>query len=337
MAAWRLFRKSFLFGIPFLLWIIAAITIDPFDYFDLSHVIPEPIKVANAASLNEMLFNMMKEVHHPSENLIIGDSRVENFSLDQIKAITGLNYHRLSSNALKLNEAVDLFWFANKQKRVSHVVFGLNFNQYNEYAFADRAHSVEAVIRNPLLYVFDRSVAQAAYYVLKAYVSGKPAFSSVPPMTREEFWNYIVTVRATEHYSRYQHPDRLYRRLQDMVAFAKAQHTEVTFVIVPHHTDFQRRVQDFGLDVEADRFRQDLKELAVRVVDYDYPNEITANRSNFKDPIHCNDAISSIIVNEVFSGQFVLGRLDGSSSARVSSRPTSPANRVFLSREQLDD
>jgi hypothetical protein len=326
MAARRILQKGFLFGIPFLLWMIAVVTIDPFDYFDFFRVIPEPIKVANAASLNEMLFNMMKEVHQPSENLIIGDSRVENFSLDQIKAITGLDYQRLSSNALKLNEAVDLFWFANKRQRLSRVVFGLNFNQYNEYAFADRAHSVEAVIRNPLLYVFDRSVAQAMYYVVKAYMSGRPAFSSLPPMTREEFWNYIVTVRATEHYSKYHRPDGLYRRMQEMVAFAKAQHTEVTFVIVPHHTDFQRRVEDFGLEAEAHRFRRDLKELGVRVVDYDYPNEVTANRANFKDPIHCNDAISSIIVNEVFSGQFVLGRVDTFSSAKVSSRPASHAN-----------
>jgi hypothetical protein len=296
--------------------------VDPFNYFDISHVVPESVKMENAASLNEMMYNMLKEVHNPGENLIIGDSRVENFSLPQIKEITGLEYHRLSSNALKLNEAVDLFWFANQRKRIARVVFGLNFNQYNEYAFADRVRSVEAVIHNPLLYVFDRSVAQASYYVTKAAITGHPAFSSIPPMTRDEFWNYIVTVRATEHYGRYRHPDELYRRIQNMVTFARGQGTDVTFVIVPHHIDFQRRVQDFGLTEEATRFRRELNDLGVRVIDYDYPNAVTADKSNFRDPLHCNKAVSSMIVNEVFGGKTTLGRLSPSSSSNLASGPT---------------
>jgi len=326
MALRRLVANAALFSTPFLVWFLAVVVVDPFDYFDISHVIPEPIKVANAASLNEMMYNMLKEVHNPGENLIIGDSRVENFSLAQIKEITGLEYHRLSSNALKLNEAVDLFWFANQRKRIARVVFGINFNQYNEYAFADRVHSVEGVIYNPLLYLFDRSVAQASYYVTKAALTGRQAFSSTPPMTREEFWDYIVTVRATEQYARYHHPDELYRRMRGMVTFARGQGTEVTFVIVPHHTDFQRRVQDFGLTNEAARFRRELKDLGVRVVDYDYPNAVTADKSNFRDPLHCNDAVSSRIVNEVFGGKTTLGRLSPSSSANLASGPISPTH-----------
>lgn len=318
MALRRLVLNAALFATPFLVWIVAVVIVDPFDYFDISHVVPEPVKKENAASLNEMMFNMLKEVHNPGENLIIGDSRVESFSLPQIKEITGLEYHRLSSNALKLNEAVDLFWFANQRKRIARVVFGINFNQYNEYAFADRVHSVEAVIHNPLLYVFDRSVAQASYYVTKAAITGHPAFSSVPPMTRDEFWDYIVTVRAREHYGRYRHPDGVYRRMCDMVKFAKRQGTDITFVIVPHHVDLQRRVQDFGLTEEAARFRRDLNGLGVRVFDYDYPNAVTADKANFRDPLHCNAAVAKTIVNEVFGGKTMLGGLHASSSASTS-------------------
>ena len=322
----RLVSDAALFATPFVVWILAVVVVDPFDYFDISHVVPEPVKMENAAPLNEMMHDMLKEVHNPGENLIIGDSRVQSFSLPQIKEITGLQYHRLSSNALKLNEAVDLFWFANQRKRIARVVFGINFNQYNEYAFADRVHSVQAVIHNPLLYVFDRSVAQAAYYVTKAALTGHHAFSSAPPMTRDEFWKYIVTVRAKEQYGRYRHPDELYRRMQDMVTFARGQGTEVTFVIVPHHADFQRRVEDFGLTGEAARFRRELKDLGVRVVDYDYPNAVTADKLNFKDPIHCNHAVASMIVKEVFGGKTTLGRLSPLSSANLESGPVSPTH-----------
>lgn len=303
------FKRGLLFATPVLIWMLVVIAVDPFEYFSFVHIIPEQVKVDNAASLNSMAFNMLKEVHDPCENLIIGDSRVESFSLEQIKQITGERYQRLSSNAAKLNETVDLFWFANRQKPVKHVVFGINFNEYNEYAFADRVHSVEAEIHNPLLYLFDRSTAQAAYYVIKASITRKKAFSSIPPMTRDEFWNYIVGVRGREHYGKYRHPDELYKRMQEMVAFAKGQGTDVTFIVVPHHVDFQRRVREFGLVSEYLRFKHDMSNLGVRVIDYDYLNDITSQRSNFSDPIHCNKPTAKRIVEEVFGGRLVTGKV----------------------------
>jgi hypothetical protein len=317
----RFFTHGLLFATPFFIWLLIIVVVDPFDYFDLFHGIPAHVKRENAAALNTLMFNMLKEVHNPAENLIIGDSRVESLSLEQIEDITGKRYQRLASNALKLNEAVDLFWFANRRKRVSHVLFGINFNQYNEYAFADRVHSVEAVIHNPFLYVFDRSVAQAVYYVIKASVTHRNAVNSVPPMTRDEFWNYIVEVRAREHYGRYRHPDALYKRMQEMVKFAKGQGTEVTFLIVPHHADFQRRVSDFGLMNDFMRFKHDMSDLGVRVIDYDYANEITSQRSNFRDPLHCSDAVTQMIVGEVFGGRLALGKLVNASSVTKDSQP----------------
>ena len=103
--------------------------------------------------------------------------------------------------------------------------------------------------------------------------------------------------------ARHRHPDELYGRIQNMVAFAKNQGTDVPFVIVPQHFDFQQRVQDFGLADESARFRRELNDLGVRVIDYDYPNAVTAEKSNFRDPLHCSGAVASMIVNEVFGGE----------------------------------
>ena len=87
-----------------------------------------------------------------------------------------------------------------------HVVFTINFNEYNEYANDDRVTSVEAMIHNPLIYVFDRNVAQATYYVAKAALTHKKSFSSIPPMGEDEFWNYMVNVHGREHYEHFRYP-----------------------------------------------------------------------------------------------------------------------------------
>jgi hypothetical protein len=305
----RFFKKGLIFASPLLLWVLLVVVVDPFDYFNWSHVFSEQAKKDNAASLNSILFNMLKEAHDPCENLIIGDSRAEDLPLEHINEITGRRYFILGANALKLNESIDLFYFANRIKTVKRAVFTLNFNEFNEYAFADRVTSVEAMIHDPLLYLFDGSVAQAGYYVVKSSLTQRQSISSVPPMSRDAWWDYIVTVRGKEHYERFRYPAALYQRMQEMIAFAKAQDTEIAFIIVPNHADFQKRVREFGLDDEYLEFKRDLSRLGVRVVDYDYVNDITTNRSDFRDPLHSNETIGILIANEVFHGPLLKGKL----------------------------
>ena len=112
-----------------------------------------------------------------------------------------------------------------------------------------------------------------------------------------------------EHYERFRYPDALYQRMQKMVAFAKAQGTENTFIIVPNHADFQRRVREFGLTDQYLEFKRDMSGLGVRVIDYDYVNDITTKRSNYRDPLHSNKEIGSLIANEVFRGPLTQGKL----------------------------
>lgn len=305
----RFFKRGLIFALPLLLWALVVVAVDPFDYFNWLHVFSEQTKEDNAASLNTLLFNMLKEDHNPCENLIIGDSRAEDLPLQYIEEITGQRYFILGANALKLNESIDLFNFANRIKPVKRVVFTINFNEFNEYAFADRVTSVESTIHNPLIYVFDNSVAQAGYYVVKSSLTKHQSVSSIPPMSRDAWWNYIVNVRGREHYERFRYPEVLYKRMQEMIAFAKTQGTEITFIIVPNHADFQKRVREFGLDDEYLEFKRDMSRLGVRVVDYDYVNNITTNRADFRDPLHYNEEIGTLIADEVFRGPLVQGKL----------------------------
>ncbi len=305
----RFLKKGLLFAAPFILWALAVVVVDPFDYFNVSRAFTEENKIKNAASLNWVVFNMLKEKHAPSENLIIGDSRAENLPLEQINELTGQKFFRLSANALKLNESFDLYDFAIKLKPVKRVIFTLNFNEFNEYSFADRVSSVEAMIHNPLIYLFDRSVAQAGYYVVKAALTQKKSVDFTPPMREDEFWDYIVNVRAREHYERFRYPENLYARMTNLTAQAKKNGTEVTFIIVPHHVDFQKRVREFGLNDAYLRFKRDLSKLDARVVDFDYLNDVTTNRDNFTDPLHYNVALAKVIISEVFRGPLNKGKL----------------------------
>ena len=128
-------------------------------------------------------------------------------------------------------------------------------------------------------------------------------------MGPDEYWDYIVKVRGREHYERYRYPEALHQRMEEMVKFAQAQGTEVIFIVVPHHADFQKRVREFGLVDDYLQFKRDMSQLGARVIDYDYVNDITVEKSNFRDPLHYNEEIGKLIANEVFHGPLVKGRL----------------------------
>jgi hypothetical protein len=51
-----------------------------------------------------------------------------------------------------------------------------------------------------------------------------------------------------------------------------------------------------------------MSSLNAKVYDYDYYNSITKNKNNFSDPIHFNDSIGDLIVNEIWKNQLVIGK-----------------------------
>lgn len=305
----RMIYKTAIFSIPFVLWFAAVLIIDPFNYFAVSSVISRDIKLTNAKSLNRLLFNMIEYSHDPSENLLIGDSRSNHLKIEYIESVTGDDYFQLNSNALKLNEAFQLYWFASRIRQPKRVYFTLNFNLYNEFAFADRVSSVEMILNNPLLYIFNRSVAETCYLCTKAAIQGRNAVSSLPPMTRDEFWEWNIRVKANDHYGKYEYPEELYREMERVVEDAEGKGTEVVFIIVPHHVDMQGRVADYGLTDEMIRFKKDVFSLGTRVYDYDFVNEISLDRKMFDDPLHFTPEAGNMIIDEVWGGKHGIGRL----------------------------
>jgi hypothetical protein len=300
--------KSAILGLPLMLWTAVVVLVDPFDYFNVSHVVDADIKKHNAQEINTLYYHTFQEANAPSAHVLIGDSRTASLPIDTINTLTGDRYALLTASALKVNEIADLFWLAQRYRPLKSVYVGVNFSMFNEYAYANRVEGVSEILRNPFRYIFNPNTAQAVYYVVKASLLHKPAISSVPPMTRDEFWAYMVSERGNDWYGKYKFPNQAFADLKAMAAFCRTHGISLTFVIVPHHVEFQNRVWDHGLTKDKIRFLDSMLELNVPVIDYDYVNEITRDKSNFTDPVHYNEAIGELIANELVSGQYRVGR-----------------------------
>jgi hypothetical protein len=305
-----LLRKGSVFMLPIIAWIYIVIVVDPFNYFNVSNFISEKAKEKSAQQLNSLLYNTVNFRNNPTNSIIIGDSRIRKLPTEKIKQLTGDDYYTMHSNAAKLNEIIDLFWFSDSlwcsdnYTNLENVIIGINFNLYNEYAYSNRVTDVKKILDNKFIYIFNWNILETIYLALKNEFFGlKPNEKK----DKEEFWDYTIKTIAKNHYSKYKHPKETLLRLEEMGAYCKANDINLILLIVPHYKEFHNRLVEFDLAEEENAYKNEIKNIG-RVIDYDFPNSITNCKSCFSDPIHTTDSIGEIMVNEIFSDSLTIGR-----------------------------
>tara|TARA_B110000003_G_C16629514_1_gene526101 strand:+ start:781 stop:1707 length:927 start_codon:yes stop_codon:yes gene_type:complete len=300
-----LLKKILYLIFPIIAWVIIAISVDPFNYFNISTIISKKSKEKSALKLNSLLYNSIYFYNNPTDNIIIGDSRIRKLPTDRIKELTGDDYFILHSNAAKLNEMIDLFWFTTEYTNPKNIILGLNFNLFNQFSYSNRVADVLEIIKNPLIYIFNYNTVETIYLCLKIEYL---AIQEKKIKNKNIFWQKTINNVAKNHYSRWKFPLKSLLRLQKIGEYCKSNDINLTFLIVPHHLEFHKRLSYFDLEKEEIQFKQELKKIST-VIDFDYPNPITECKECFSDPIHANDSISRLIIDEIFSDSLEIGKL----------------------------
>ena len=315
----KIITKFSVFAIPILIWIGLLVIVDPFNYFQLNNFITIKSKEKTAKKFNSLLYNTIAFKNNPSPNIIIGDSRIKRFPLESIKKLSGDDYFILHSNAAKLNEIIDLFWLTNKKIKLENVIIGINFNLYNEFAYANRVSEVEEMIENPLLYIFNGNVMEMAFKAAICHFSNgaipdvkrnimlKKELNGKSYKDKKFWWDYNIKTVAKNQYSKYKYPKKIKERLNEVNKYCEDNDINLIFINVPHNVEFSNRKNDFNLSNAEAQYKKDISEFGT-VIDYDFPNQITNCKKCFTDPIHTNDSINLLMVREIFSDSLIIGK-----------------------------
>ena len=315
----KIITRFSVFAMPILIWIGLLSIVDPFNYFQLNNFITIKSKEKTAKKFNSLLYNTIAFKNNPSPNIIIGDSRIKRFPLESIKKLSGDDYFILHSNAAKLNEIIDLFWLTNKKIKLENVIIGINFNLYNEFAYANRVSEVEEMIQNPLLYIFNGNVMEmtfkaAIYHFsnvaipdVKRNIMLKKELNGKSYKDKKVWWDYNIKTVAKNQYSKYKYPKKIKERLNEVNKYCEDNDINLIFINVPHNAEFSNRKNDFNLSEAEAQYKKDISEFGT-VIDYDFPNQITNCKKCFTDPIHTNDSINLLMVREIFSDSLIIGK-----------------------------
>ena len=315
----KIITKFSVFAMPILIWIALLSIVDPFNYFQLNNFITIKSKEKTAKKFNSLLYNTIAFKNNPSPNIIIGDSRIKRFPLESIKKLSGDDYFILHSNAAKLNEIIDLFWLTNKKIKLENVIIGINFNLYNEFAYANRVSEVKEMIQNPLLYIFNGNVMEMAFKAtihhfsnvaipdVKRNIMLKKELNGKSYKDKKVWWDYNIKTVAKNQYSKYKYPKKIKERLNEVNKYCEDNDINLIFINVPHNAEFSNRKNDFNLSNAEAQYKKDISEFG-NVIDYDFPNQITNCKKCFTDPIHTNDSINLLMVREIFSDSLIIGK-----------------------------
>jgi hypothetical protein len=290
-----------IFSLPLIIWIILVVIVDPYNYFSFGpNLIGNRLKTGISYKLNRPLYQLLEYDDHPTNSILLGDSRTASLKSEIINKYTKKDFTNLAFAGGSLADVINTFWLVSKDNKLKDVYIGINFSLFNKYRRLDMVTEDEKLINNFLLYAFSEYVFKSTYLILKSLITGKEIQIGVPNTSKSEFWKFQLNTTANEQYGLYEYPSKFYNDLVEISKYCKKNGINLVFFIPPTHTDLQNKVKQFNLQYFDKKFKNDIGKIC-DVYDFDYPSELTNNYNNFHDPYHFTDSIGEIVAKELFT------------------------------------
>jgi hypothetical protein len=301
----KLLLKLVLFAMPFLTVALVVVWVDPYNYFSYNPQQTE-IKKRIAHKVNYALWKLIEYNRNPRPNILLGDSQMGRLRSEDILKISGKEYYNFSYGGGILPEMMNTFWMAAESTKLENVYFGISFNHFNIHNNSvNRVDSAKQIIKNPLLYLVNRNVLSATIKIIKDRLLEKSSQIELPPMSREQFWNYSLNVPTRRYYANYKYPKEWYGELRRISDYCHHNAINLTFLILPTHTQLQTKIDEYGLSKEYEIYLKDLSKLAL-IYDFNKKNQWTDDKNNFEDPRHFKSGLARELIREIW-GEKQLG------------------------------
>ncbi len=167
---------------PFILYILIFVRFEPYNYWGL--------KPEKSGEWTKPLAKVMEFKRAPSENIILGDSRMLLFDDKRIEELTGCRYANLSTGGQGLDLSRELYDWAKTQTNIKNIIIDASFWQIRDNDHSASAQAVFAIAEQPLSYIVTRD------YVIEAW----KLFLERPDKTSSTIRNDIIDIDSRNKY-----------------------------------------------------------------------------------------------------------------------------------------
>ncbi len=289
--------------IPFIVYLIIIVIMDPFNYLKVSGVVDDSKKWDISMEVQPHLYRMIAYEQNPRVNIALGDSRTNSLFC----CMDTERWSNLSFAGASIKEMVDAFWWAMENHKADTVLIGLSLNNYNKFSKRFWVEETISTKSNFFSYAFNRFTFICSWLILKSYLTKNELRINDISMTRDEFWQYQISETPIKLFGNYAYPDNYFAEFEEISHYCAASGIKLIFWIPPEHQDYQGSLEELDLLEANQRFKQDLYSLG-EVYDYNYLNELTQNREIFLDPLHLKEEIIPFIRDEITGIKSFLAR-----------------------------
>jgi len=290
--------KTLIFLIPFILIISVEIYVDPFNFFS-----PEKnkkllaIKSNISGKDNPYLYKLIEYDRHPGTIILLGDSRTLLLFPSLFDSSLQNKVSNLSIGGGTLQDVFEIFKYVTGKHKISKLFIGIAIETYSGTLLRNRAKPSIEIKKSILLYLLNRYTFTSTMLVSRSYLFNEQIDLYKPSESKDEFWQSQLEL-SSRYLDNYSYPENYHNELKKLSAYCLANDIHLAFILSPTHIELQKKIHEHHLDKEYARFKNDIREFG-DVYDFNYPNEITTDKSNFRDPYHHTIPISQIIVDEI--------------------------------------
>ncbi len=301
MTVRRLLRWIAALALPFALVFGIVLAVDPFNYFDRFHPIPDTLKRKNlyhdgrTMPFSNLLWKLIELRRTPQDRILLGDSRLSHFDLDHLERVSVHRYYNLGVPGGNTRTLADLFAFS-AQAPLKEVVVQVSFRGMNRGMDWDLYSEPRLLLDQPFLYLSNRRVLEATVLNLRsAWLPSTVHYDALPP----DHWQRVLDMERTNA-SDFTLDSVAFARLERIAARCKAQGCALRFVEYPTHSEVQRIYADAGLEPLRATYLDRLRALAP-VTDLDRPGLFPTDRALWRDPLHLTTTAQRAVIDTVWT------------------------------------
>lgn len=302
------FYRLLLFLSPFIFISLFILLIDPYNLFNVSHIIKDEVKIKcinrtrAIAPRGNILWKIIEFKRNPSPNIILGDSRLVDISNSKVEKEIGGKVSNLAVPAGNYKTLADLFWMAANTIKLQNVIIETGFSTYNSLRNFDLYKPAMKTVQEPLTYFFGWTYLKDSFIVL--YHSNEKVIKSYKDV--EDNW-IIAYNSMIRNFPRYEYPEETYKELVEISEYCKKERINLIFVIAPDYNEVHNLVKRYSLEDEYYRFKSDIGTLGT-LIDLDNGQPFSFNKDNYYDYYHIKPAIADTLVSMIFHSTLIKGK-----------------------------
>lgn len=283
--------------LPILLYYCVFLAVEPNNYFSLRATTPSGASIGTLQDFER----------HPTDHVILGDSRFAHLDMGLIKRLTGEEFSNLSFGGASVKETLDrLDWVLERRPDLQEVVLGLSFYTLNAAYKVDRTESILQAMNNPIAYLtslsFNIEVVQNALFVLQGEtLFGGEAETRDPatyefveyenPLTgktvplRRDIVDYLGDIGP--NLDQWALNQEQLDRLLEAIERCTEQGIRITVVLPPLHPAVrEQQIVPLGIDVRMQPALDALHASSALFLDYEFENPPDFAEDQYFDGLH---------------------------------------------------